>query len=150
MGHFDHCDLLFPYWLHWYSKMYFSPIPCNPPTTPKRKSKEEEKDDNPTIPDCGLFCLFPWKQCCLFSSAQVNIVFCRILHWSATSYLFGCSYNIFPFLPVYLILLGFENLWCFSHSLVFPAERVGVEVVECACVIELPELKVLFVFLFNL
>lgn len=29
------------------------------------------------------------------------------------------------------------------------AERVGAEVVECACVIELPELKVLFAYIFQ-
>lgn len=30
------------------------------------------------------------------------------------------------------------------HTCFFIAERVGVNVVECACVIELPELKVQF------
>lgn len=37
---------------------------------------------------------------------------------------------------------GFWYILSYSVYFLFIAERVGVNVVECACVIELPELKV--------
>lgn len=53
-------------------------------------------------------------------------------HWNAL-YIIVIGYDCYRCVG-YLITI-FYILYCFS-------ERVGAEVVECACVIELPELKV--------